>query len=436
MPHANSSSPSCYVKLDPNVDEDDRSLEEQPFVRSPPLRHSAILPHGSSAWWLLTVLLGMIGCWTVGQWTVMWSKHLYGAESLPFTHAVTSSSTPYDFHWDYLHPNRTCLLYSRHPAHPPCRVPSALVRSPATVESMSIAFTVCGTGEIQLLSIVHLKSWLLHQPATMSLSVYILTDDVAAQRSFFDPILHRWPRQPNITWLDATSLSSQYQAFLDDFGRCATARVFIPILLPPSVDLIAYVDVDSVLVNDPRPLWAEFSHYSPSTLMSFTFEVNIDHVDNHYDRAVNITKHVEPFGINTGVMLMNLTRTREWRWQGMSYLAYMMDIAARFKPTFILGDQDWFNTFLYEHQRATGEELWLPLPDSYNWRASSQIQHLHQPPLELLRRDTHSPPLVFIHGNGGSFFEDGVGGRKRFAQDAFSLNTFRLYDNWWGWPSS
>ena len=332
-------------------------------------------------------------------------------------HARTTPDTAQAY--DYLDLNRSCLLYSRHPEHPPCTAPLSDVQ---LVSHISAASSLCGDG-LREMAVTHLKSWMLHTPHDTPLSFFLLTDEVARQSEYVQGVVARWPRQPNITWLDLASLPDQYRAHLDDFRRCSTARIYLPLLLPAHVHQVVYLDLDSLIMNDPRPMFAHFQLFGPETLMSFAWETNRPGVWNWYhNRGPHQFPFVWPWGVNAGVMLMDVKRVQQWRWREMTYIDNMFELAERYKHKFVLGDQDWLNTLLSEVGQTTARDVWIPMPEHFNWRSmSSDVGE----PVHLSAGGDSRESLVVLHGNDHAF-----GGK-----DAFSSSAYQLYLHWWGWPS-
>ena len=81
---------------------------------------------------------------------------------------------------------------------------------------------------------------------------------------------------------------------------------------------------------------------------------------------------VLPWGLNSGVMLMDVEAVRRWTWRGRNYTEVMVDVLERYRGQLKLGDQDWYNVVLELVRRESGgEEVWVPLSESVNWRVGS-----------------------------------------------------------------
>ena len=322
--------------------------------------------------------------------------------------------------YDYLELNRSCILYSRHPEHPPCTAPLSHVQ---LVSHMYAASSLCGDA-MREMALTHLKTWMLHTPHDTPLSFFLLTDEVERQSEHVHGVVARWPRQPNITWLDLASLPDQYRAHLNDFRRCSTARIYLPLLLPAHVHQVVYLDLDTLIMTDPRPMFAHFQLFGPDTLMSFAWETYMPRAWNWYiDNGPHPFPFVWPWGVNAGVMLIDVQRVQQWRWREMTYIDNMFELAHRYTDKFVLGDQDWFNTLLSEVRQSTATEVWIPMPERFNWRSMSSdgLQPVHSSASGDSRES-----LVVLHGNSHAFSEN----------NSFSSSAYQLYLRWWGWPSA
>ena len=157
--------------------------------------------------------------------------------ALPYSAVLSAFLSTLPPHLNYQLPNHTCLLFSHDPAYPPCPLPPTPPPL-SSITHITAAFTVCGT-DVQQFAVTHLKSWMLQQPPNTTYTFYVLTDDISAQAQHFNHVVSHWPRQPQLHFLDILSLPARYHAYLNDFKRCATARVYLPLLLPPTTTRIA-----------------------------------------------------------------------------------------------------------------------------------------------------------------------------------------------------
>ena len=353
--------------------------------------------------------------------------------SVPYSTTLSTFLSALPPTLNYQRPNHTCVLFSHDPAYPPCPLPPT---PPPLLPATHIiaAFTVCGT-EVQQYALTHLKSWLLQQSANTSYTFYILTDDIKAQSAHFHTVMSHWPRQADIRWLDILSLPPQYQSYLNEFKRCATARVYLPLLLPSHVHRIAYLDVDTLVLGDPRRLWQHFDLFHANrTLLAFAWETSYpDTTPNWYLKQPTPFPFVPPWGLNSGVMLMDVEQVRRWQWHGRNYTEVMVALYEEWRGKLKLGDQDWYNVMLELVRRDTGGlELYVPLSESVNWRVGSGAVG----GVEWVGSRSGGG------GGGGSGWDDGGvvimhGNDRRFARGNVWLESlYRAFYYWQGWPTA
>uniref|UniRef100_A0A914UXM1 UDP-D-xylose:beta-D-glucoside alpha-1,3-D-xylosyltransferase n=1 Tax=Plectus sambesii TaxID=2011161 RepID=A0A914UXM1_9BILA len=119
------------------------------------------------------------------------------------------------------------------------------------------------------------------------------------------------------------------------FKPCACQRLFIPDLLT-DVDALIYVDTDVIFLTPPEKLWQHFSLFNKSHIAALAPETE-DAQTNWY---VRFARHpfYRPLGVNSGVMLMNLTRMRQFKWGSFLWPLYQ-----KYRYNITWGDQDIIN---------------------------------------------------------------------------------------------
>ncbi|HEX4960374.1 MAG TPA: glycosyl transferase family 90 [Thermoanaerobaculia bacterium] len=123
------------------------------------------------------------------------------------------------------------------------------------------------------------------------------------------------------------------------FKPCASQRLFFPYLIE-GTNRVLYVDTDILFLRPLDELWNLFDRFQPAQLAALAPEGEVPAL-NWYKRFAQ-HPYVQPLGVNSGVMLMDLRKMREARWRERM-LAY------REKYTHIpWGDQDLINIFFAE----------------------------------------------------------------------------------------
>ncbi|XP_053675771.1 glucoside xylosyltransferase 1 isoform X2 [Anopheles nili] len=165
------------------------------------------------------------------------------------------------------------------------------------------------------------------------------------------------------------------------FKPCAAQRLFLPSLLH-HLDSVLYVDSDTVFLSPVQEIWAMFQNFNTSQFAGMAPE----HEDTNagwYNRFARHPYYGE-LGVNSGVMLMNLTRMREFHWE-----EHILPIYREYRLQLVWGDQDILNVlFHYNPDRL------FVFPCYWNYRAD----HC------MYMSVCEAPDGVkIIHGNRGYF---------------------------------
>ncbi|KAL1442463.1 hypothetical protein MTO96_030790 [Rhipicephalus appendiculatus] len=127
----------------------------------------------------------------------------------------------------------------------------------------------------------------------------------------------------------------EYNQWRTMFRPCATQRLFLTRMLPYE-DAILYVDTDVIFVHPIEDLWRNF--YAMNEWQMAGMAPETEHYKyNHY-----ITKalhpFVQPFALNAGLLMMNLTRMRTFHMENR-----VMRLKEEFKGLIPYADQDLLN---------------------------------------------------------------------------------------------
>jgi len=170
------------------------------------------------------------------------------------------------------------------------------------------------------------------------LHVHVFTDDRLWPK--FSESLQHWQRA--ITWrsFSYTLYLTNFPADQADewrhlFKLCASQRLFIPDLLT-TTDALLYVDTDVLFLRPPEDLWSFFESFNDSHIAALSPETE-DASTNWYVRFAR-HPYYKPLGVNSGVMLMNLSRMRDFRWSD-----YLTPILVKYRYNITWGDQDIIN---------------------------------------------------------------------------------------------
>lgn len=143
-----------------------------------------------------------------------------------------------------------------------------------------------------------------------------------------------------------------------------------------------YVDSDTLFLLPPHEMFQIFIHFNSTQIAALSNESENENT-GWYNR---FARH--PFygklGLNSGVMLMDLTRMREFQWEQRSKHIY-----ENYNLSLVFGDQDIINIYFHFHPN----ELFL-LPCEMNYRPDHCMYMSLCPAKEGVR---------LIHGNRGYF---------------------------------
>lgn len=167
------------------------------------------------------------------------------------------------------------------------------------------------------------------------------------------------------------------------FKPCASQRLFLPSMLP-KVDAVVYVDADVLFLSPIELLWEYFTSMNNSHLAALAPESE-DYATNWYRRFARHPFY-QPLGVNSGVMLMNLTRMRGFGWESR-----LGPLLHNYSRAISWGDQDLLNILF----SAYPERLLL-FPCQWNYRPDHCMYGAHC---------TGGPPSV-VHGSRRAFIKD------------------------------
>lgn len=136
------------------------------------------------------------------------------------------------------------------------------------------------------------------------------------------------------------------------FKPCASQRLFLPLILK-DLDSVVYVDSDILFLQPVDRLWAFLSQFNSSQLAAMAPE----HEEPRIAWYNRFARH--PFygrtGINSGVMLMNMTRMRSMFFKndmtsvGLRWEELLMPLLQKYKLNMTWGDQDLLNIIFHHN---------------------------------------------------------------------------------------
>mmetsp|Transcript_54137 Transcript_54137/g.171791 ORF Transcript_54137/g.171791 Transcript_54137/m.171791 type:complete len:350 (-) Transcript_54137:93-1142(-) len=227
-------------------------------------------------------------------------------------------------------------------------------------------------------------------PAIQKEFLQILKDEMQKSLQGYPVKLHAVPDFP---------IPKEY----DMWRRCASQRIFLPDRYDMAgLDAVLYLDSDVVVLEDIQNLWDMFDLFHEQQLVGMAEEAVEN--ESHYTKWYSNKKSCKTcrrffgkFGLNSGVMLMNLTRIRNSNFH--SEILNSLKVFSRASPfkrysgksrmihREFVGDQDAYNQVLFYYPRYV-----FVLPCKWNKRSD-----------DYCRKDGSSG---ILHGNRGIFHDN------------------------------
>lgn len=245
-----------------------------------------------------------------------------------------------------------------------------------------IAVVACGQRLQETL--IMIKSALLFNYSHDKLHFLVFTDDQLT--SSFNEKLSDWrslrPEEFDFELFPLQFPPSSEGEWRTLFKPCAAQRLFLPSILE-SVESLLYVDTDILFLSPVGDIWQFFNKFNDSQIAALSPE----HEDPNIGWYNRFARHpyYGPLGVNSGVMLMNLTRMRHFKWEN-----HVLPIHKEYKLRITWGDQDIINILFYYHS----EKLFI-MPCEYNYRPD------HCMYMSICNASVDG--IKIMHGNRGYF---------------------------------
>uniref|UniRef100_UPI00358E2E26 glucoside xylosyltransferase 1-like n=1 Tax=Myxine glutinosa TaxID=7769 RepID=UPI00358E2E26 len=181
------------------------------------------------------------------------------------------------------------------------------------------------------------------------------------------------------------------------FKPCASQRLFLPLILQ-SLDAVLYVDTDILFLSPVEDLWSYFYRFNSSQLAGMAPEHEATQIGwyNRFARHPYFGKT----GINSGVMLFNLTRVRQTFFKNdlspspLPWDDLLLPLYHKYRLNLTWGDQDLLNIIFHHNS----EKLYV-LPCQWNFRPDHCMYGLNC--ATALPLGAH-----VLHGNRGVYHND------------------------------
>ncbi|XP_038561511.1 glucoside xylosyltransferase 1-like isoform X2 [Micropterus salmoides] len=181
------------------------------------------------------------------------------------------------------------------------------------------------------------------------------------------------------------------------FKPCASQRLFLPLILK-EVDSLLYVDTDILFLQPVEDIWALLSQFNSSHLAAMAPEHEEPRI-GWYNRFARHPYYGKT-GINSGVMLMNMTRLRDKYFKNdlttvaLKWEEILMPLLQKYKLNITWGDQDLLNIIFHHNP----ESMYV-FPCQWNYRPDHCIYGSNC-------QQAEQEGVFILHGNRGVYHDD------------------------------
>ncbi|KAM9496359.1 glucoside xylosyltransferase 1 isoform 2-T2 [Clarias gariepinus] len=262
-------------------------------------------------------------------------------------------------------------------------------------EPVRLAVVACGPRLEETLTM--LKSAVLFSHRILHFHIFA-EDDL---HYGFRDALESWPvrfrSKFNYTTYPITFPSDNAKEWKKLFKPCASQRLFLPLILT-EVDSLLYVDTDILFLQPVEEIWNFLSQFNSSHMAAMAPEHEEPRIA-WYNRFARHPYYGKT-GVNSGVMLMNMTRIRAKRFKNdmttvhLRWADLLMPLLQKYKLNITWGDQDLLNIIFHYNP----ESLFV-FPCHWNYRPDHCIYGSN-----CATAEQHG--VYVLHGNRGVYHDD------------------------------
>ncbi|XP_060622326.2 glucoside xylosyltransferase 2 [Anolis sagrei] len=270
--------------------------------------------------------------------------------------------------------------------------PTPLISSP---QWMHLAVVACGDRLEETL--IMLKSAVLF--SNRKIKFHIFAEN--SLKPEFERKLQEWP--PSFTkkfeyHVYPISFSvGNAQEWKKLFKPCAAQRLFLPMILK-DVDSLLYVDTDVLFLRPIDDIWRFLTAFNSTQLAAMAPEHEIPKI-GWYSRFAR-HPYYGTTGVNSGVMLMNLTRIRNAQFKnsmiptGLTWEEMLYPLYQKYKNYITWGDQDLLNIIF-----SFNPECLYLFPCQWNYRPDHCMYGSNC-------KGAEEEGISILHGNRGVYHDD------------------------------
>ncbi|XP_035402407.1 glucoside xylosyltransferase 2 isoform X2 [Cygnus atratus] len=268
-------------------------------------------------------------------------------------------------------------------------------KEPSSLQCMHLAVVACGDRLEETL--IMLKSAVLF--SNRRLCFHIFSED--SLKPEFEKKLQEWPssyaKKFEYNIYPITFSVGNAQEWKKLFKPCAAQRLFLPVILK-DVDSLLYVDTDVLFLRPIDDIWHILKEFNSTQLAAMAPEHEIPKI-GWYSRFAR-HPYYGTTGVNSGVMLMNLTRIRNTQFKnsmipsGLTWEEMLYPLYQKYKNYITWGDQDLLNIIFYFNP-----ECLYVFPCQWNYRPDHCMYGSNC-------KGAEEEGVSILHGNRGVYHDD------------------------------
>ncbi|XP_058512107.1 glucoside xylosyltransferase 1 isoform X2 [Ochotona princeps] len=279
------------------------------------------------------------------------------------------------------------------PAARPAQADRYVVLKPEPAERMHVAVVACGE---------RLEETLTMLKSAIIFSIKPLQFHIFAEEQLHDSFkgrLDSWARLQNFnyTLYPITFPPENAAEWKKLFKPCASQRLFLPLILK-EVDSLLYVDTDILFLRPVDDIWFLLKKFNSTQIAAMAPEHEEPRI-GWYNRFARHPYYGET-GLNSGVMLMNMTRMRRKYFKNdvtparLRWGDVLVPLLKKYKLNITWGDQDLLNIMFFHNP----ESLFV-FPCQWNYRPDHCIYGSNC-------RGAEEEGVSVLHGNRGVYHDD------------------------------
>ncbi|KAM5336700.1 glucoside xylosyltransferase 1 isoform 2-T2 [Glossophaga mutica] len=261
------------------------------------------------------------------------------------------------------------------------------------VERMHLAVVACGERLEE--TITMLKSAIIF--SIKPLQFHVFAEDQL--HDSFKGILDSWSflHTFNYSLYPITFPSENAAEWKKLFKPCASQRLFLPLILK-EVDSLLYVDTDILFLRPVDDIWSLLKKFNSTQIAAMAPEHEEPRI-GWYNRFARHPYYGKT-GVNSGVMLMNMTRMRRKYFKNdmtpvrLRWGDILMPLLKKYKLNITWGDQDLLNIIFFHNP----ESLFV-FPCQWNYRPDHCIYGSNC-------LEAEEEGIFVLHGNRGVYHDD------------------------------